>query len=86
MTPARFDRVNWVRPAERFTYEYNFFAGWQLDLRVEQIADPQPGRTSTRCVGGRRAGPPEGWGRAWEFGSGHNRIWCSTRSPVAPGS
>ncbi|MGH3764796.1 MAG: plasmid pRiA4b ORF-3 family protein [Pseudonocardiaceae bacterium] len=57
-----------LRPTERFTYEYNFFAGWQLDLRVEQIADPQPGRTSARCVGGRRAGPPEGWGGAWEFG------------------
>lgn len=57
-----------LRPAERFTYEYNFFAGWRLDLRVERITDPQPGRTHPRCVGGRRAGPPEDWGGAWEFG------------------
>ncbi|MGH3827042.1 MAG: plasmid pRiA4b ORF-3 family protein [Pseudonocardiaceae bacterium] len=57
-----------LRVAERFTYEYNFFAAWRLDLRVERITDPQPGGTSPRCVGGRRAGPPEGWGGAWEFG------------------
>ncbi|MGH3854984.1 MAG: plasmid pRiA4b ORF-3 family protein [Pseudonocardiaceae bacterium] len=56
-----------LRQHERFTYQYNFTAGWQLDLRVEQIADPQPGRTYPRCVGGRRAGPPEDWDGPWEF-------------------
>ena len=27
-----------MREGERFVYEYNFFAAWRVDLRVEQIA------------------------------------------------
>lgn len=47
---------------EKFRCEYNFFAGWQVDVRVEQIGRAEPGKAYPRCVGGRRAGPPEGWG------------------------
>jgi hypothetical protein len=47
-----------LRAGERFSYEYNFTAGWQVDLRVEQIQPGEPGRVYPRCVGGRRAGPP----------------------------
>jgi hypothetical protein len=56
-----------LRLGERFTYEYNFIAGWQADLRVEQIQPSAPARGYPRCVGGRRAGPPEDWGGPWEF-------------------
>ena len=42
-----------LRAGERFTYEYNFTAGWQVDLRVEQIQPSQPGRVYPRCTGGR---------------------------------
>jgi hypothetical protein len=56
-----------LRLRERFSYEYNFFADWQVDLRVEQIRPAEPGRLYPRCTGGRRAGPPEGWDGAWEF-------------------
>jgi hypothetical protein len=56
-----------LRLGEKFTYTYNYFAGWTCDLRVEQITDAQPGRTYPRCVGGRRAGPPEDWDGAWAF-------------------
>jgi hypothetical protein len=56
-----------LRLGEKFTYTYNYFAGWTCDLRVEQITDTQPGRTYPRCTGGRRAGPPEDWGGAWAF-------------------
>jgi hypothetical protein len=56
-----------LRLGERFTYEYNFTAGWQADLRVEQIQPSAPARGYPRCVGGRRAGPPEDWGGPWEF-------------------
>jgi len=56
-----------LREGERFSYVYNFFADWRLDLRVEQITDPQPGRVYPRCTGGRRAGPPEHWNGPWDF-------------------
>jgi hypothetical protein len=47
------------RIGERFTYEYDFTAGWRHDLRVEAIIDAEPGKAYPRCTGGRRAGPPE---------------------------
>jgi hypothetical protein len=56
-----------LREGERFSYVYNFFADWRLDLRVEQITDPQPGRVYPQCTGGRRAGPPEHWNGPWDF-------------------
>ena len=56
-----------LRVGEKFSYEDNFFASWQLDLRVEQIRSVEPGRVYPQCTGGRRAGPPEGWGGPWVF-------------------
>ncbi len=56
-----------LREGERFVYEYNFSAGWRVDLRVEQIACAQPVRAYPRCTGGRRAGPPEDWDGPWVF-------------------
>ena len=55
------------RVGERFVYDYDLTDGWRLDLRVEQILPAQPGRTYPRCVGGRRASPPEGCGGPWVF-------------------
>lgn len=63
---VRLDELG-LRLGERFTYEYNFTAGWQADLRVEQIQPSAPARGYPRCVGGRRAGPPEDWGGPWAF-------------------
>jgi hypothetical protein len=54
-----------LRLEERFTYEYHYFAAWACERRVEQITRAQPGRTNPRCVGGRRAGPPEDCGGPW---------------------
>jgi len=56
-----------LRQSERFVYEYNFFAGWVVDLRVEQILPAQPGRVYPRCTAGRRAGSPEDWDGPWAF-------------------
>jgi hypothetical protein len=56
-----------LRETERFTYEYNFFAPWRLDLRVEKIEPASPGKTYPRCTGGHRAGPPEQWHGPWDF-------------------
>jgi hypothetical protein len=56
-----------LRMRERFSYEYDFFAAWRVDLRVEQIRPAETGRCYPRCTGGRRAGPPEGWAGPWDF-------------------
>ena len=56
-----------LRQSERFVYEYNFFAGWVVDLCVEQILPAQPGRVYPRCTAGRRAGSPEDWDGPWAF-------------------
>lgn len=63
---VRLDELR-LRAGERFTYEYNFIAGWRVDLRVEKIQPSEPARGYPRCVGGRRAGPPEDWGGPWAF-------------------
>jgi len=60
-----------LRPRERFEYRYDFFDGWVIDVRVEQIRAAVAGEVVPRCVAGRRAGPPEGCGgpvgfMAWE--------------------
>ena len=51
-----------LRPTERFVYDYDFTAGWRLDLRLEQILAAEADRVYSGCTGGRRAGPPEGCG------------------------
>ncbi len=56
-----------LRLGERFSYDDNFTAGWRVELRVEQIAPREPRRVYPRCVGGRRAGPPEEWDGPWAF-------------------
>ena len=59
-----------LRPTERFTYHYDFTAGWCLDLRVEQIRTDlaaQKGQHCPVCTGGRRAGPPEDCGGVQAF-------------------
>ena len=52
------------RPTERFLYEYDFTAGWQIEVRVERViqAAPCEGHRIPVCVAGRRAGPPDGSG------------------------
>ena len=56
-----------LRLGERFVYEYNLFAAWEVQLRVERMVQAEPGRTYPRSIGGRRAGPPEEWGGLWDF-------------------
>jgi len=56
-----------LRVSERFVYDYDFGALWRHDIRVEQVGPVEAGRTYPRCVGGRRAGPPEDSGGPWEF-------------------
>jgi hypothetical protein len=39
-----------LRPTERFTYHYDFTAGWCHDLRVEQILVAEPGRNGPQVM------------------------------------
>jgi hypothetical protein len=63
---VRLDELG-LRLGEKFTYTYNYFAGWRLDLRLEQTLLATAGRIYPRCTGGRRAGPPEDWDGPWTF-------------------
>jgi len=44
---------------ERFRYEYDFGAGWELEIRIERKLPVEPKKTYPVCIGGRRAAPPE---------------------------
>jgi hypothetical protein len=52
---------------ERFRYEYDFTAGWQLDLRLERVLPFDPKRALPSCTGGSRAAPPESCAGAWAY-------------------
>lgn len=55
------------RVGERFAYEYDFYDAWCHDLRVERVLSAEEGRAYPRCIGGRRASPPEDCGGPWRF-------------------
>ena len=48
-----------LHAGERFRYEYDFTAGWALDVRLEQALPWDAKRTVPVCRGGSRAAPPE---------------------------
>ena len=52
------------RPSERFLYEYDFRAGWQIEVRVERVISVAPGvgHRIPICAGGRGASPPDNCG------------------------
>lgn len=51
----------------RFRYVYDFGDGWEHDVTVEKVLDPQPGARYPCCIGGRRACPPEDVGGPWGY-------------------
>lgn len=51
-----------LRVRERFSYEYNFFDNWKVQLRVEDISEPTPGESYPQCTAGKRCGPIEDCG------------------------
>jgi Plasmid pRiA4b ORF-3-like protein len=56
-----------VGPGDRLTYSYDFGDGWTHTLTVEKVVEPEPGVGYPRCVGGRRACPPEDVGGPWGY-------------------
>ena len=49
------------RPTERFLYEYDFTAGWQVEVRVEKVIEEAPCESHRipGCLVGREPGPPD---------------------------
>ena len=58
-----------IAPAsgDRFVYEYDFGDGWEHELLVEKMLQPEPGATYPACLKGRRACPPEDVGGIWGY-------------------
>jgi hypothetical protein len=52
------------RPGERFLYEYDFTARWQIEVRVERVIGVAPGagHQIAFCAGGRGTSPPDNCG------------------------
>ena len=48
-----------LHDGERFRYEYDFAAGWALDVRLERVLPWDAKRSVPVCTGGSRAAPPE---------------------------
>jgi hypothetical protein len=56
-----------LRAHERFTYEYDFHAGWLHDVRVEEILEAPVGKDLPICIGGMGRCPPEDCGSPEQF-------------------
>lgn len=56
-----------LHDGERFRYEYDFTAGWALDVRLERALPWDAKRTLPVCTGGSRAAPPEDCGGAMDY-------------------
>jgi hypothetical protein len=54
------------RPNERFLYEYDFTAGWQVEVRVEKVIEEAASESHCIpiCAAGREPAPPDGCGGA----------------------
>jgi len=52
------------RPTERFLYEYDFTAGWRIELRVEKVGEEATCESHLvpTCLAGREPSPPDGCG------------------------
>ncbi len=52
---------------KKFTFDYDFGDGWEHEVLVEKVLEPEPGVTYPVCLTGRRACPPEDVGGIYGF-------------------
>lgn len=50
------------KPKKKIVYEYDFGDGWEHEILLEKILQPEPNVRYPRCLGGARACPPEDCG------------------------
>ncbi len=69
VTDATKIRLNEVvgQEKERFSYEYDFGDSWEHKILVEKILPRAPEEQYPRCIGGKRACPPEDVGGVWGY-------------------
>jgi len=51
----------------RMGYEYDIGDGWQHEVVLEKVTEPEPGTRYPRCIDGERACPPEDVGGVYGF-------------------
>ncbi len=61
-----------------FTYEYDFDDGWEHQLKIEGMADGDPGNQLPVCLAGERACPPESSGGP----AGYRTIQAAMKDPA----
>ena len=52
---------------DKFIYEYDFGDGWEHEIVVEKILEPEPKVRYPRCIKGKRNCPPEDVGGVWGY-------------------
>jgi hypothetical protein len=58
---ARLNKV-FSKPKQKMFYEYDFGDGWEHEILLEKVLQPDPGVRYPRLIGGARACPPEDCG------------------------
>jgi hypothetical protein len=56
-----------LHQGERFRYRYNFFAGWDCDVRLQAILPPAASPVLPFCEAGRNTAPDEEEDGAWHY-------------------
>lgn len=63
---VRLDEVL-AKPGDSLVYTYDFGDNWEHTIRLEAVEPRVADVSIVRCVGGRRAGPPDDCGGIWEY-------------------
>jgi hypothetical protein len=63
-----------LRKGARFTYEYDLNLPWRHEVRIEDYATAEPGKTYPCCTGGGGACPPEDCGGPEGYLSGLDEV------------
>lgn len=56
-----------LRLRQRFLYTYDFGDFWPHEIRLEEVSEQEPSKSSPICIGGKRACPPEDCGGPWTY-------------------